>query len=49
MRHNPALVLKVPGLTSQPRYPVMLLLHHPLQCPRTSLLPPSSCLPPLNQ
>lgn len=49
MRHNPALVLKVRGLTSQPRYPVMLLLHHPLQCLRTNLLPPSSCLPPLNQ
>lgn len=49
MRLSPALVLKVPGLTSQPRYPVMLLLHHLLQSLRTNLLPPSSCWPPLNQ
>lgn len=49
MRRNPALILKLPGLTSQLRYPATLPLRHPLQFLRTSLLPPSSYLPPPSQ
>lgn len=49
MRQNPSPILKLPGLTSQPRCLAMLPLHHPLQFLRTSLHSPLSNLPPPSQ
>lgn len=49
MRRNLSLMLKLRGLTSQPRCLAMLPLHHRQQFLRTSLLSPLSSLPPPSQ